>query len=103
MGQMVKGKSTSISCHIQSKLKRTWLVGYTKPDFLNSQNTTTKLLKFKTNFNTHLYFKISVISRLRNFMQEFLVKYAHKYAQKSTKIAKNDLKYALNMQNIILI
>ena len=31
-------------------------------------------------------------------MQEFLVKYAHKYAQKSTKICKNVLKYALNMQ-----
>ena len=39
-----------------------------------------------------------VITRLRNFMQEFLVKYAHKYAQKSTKICKNVLKYALNMQ-----
>ena len=34
-------------------------------------------------------------------MQEFLVKYAHKYAQKSTKICKNVLKYALNMQKII--
>ena len=31
-------------------------------------------------------------------MQEFLVKYAHKYAQKSTKICKTVLKYALNMQ-----
>ena len=31
-------------------------------------------------------------------MQEFLVKYAHKYAQKSTKICKNILKYPLNMQ-----
>ena len=41
------------------------------------------------------------MSRLRNFMQEFLVKYAHKYAQKSTKICKNVLKYALNMQKII--
>ena len=40
----------------------------------------------------------SVITRLRNIMQEFLVKYAHKYAQKSTKICKNVLKYALNMQ-----
>ena len=38
------------------------------------------------------------ISRLRNFMQEFLVKYAHKYAQKSTKICKTVLKYALNIQ-----
>ena len=28
---------------------------------------------------------------------KFLVKYAHKYAQKSTKICKNVLKYALNM------
>ena len=34
-------------------------------------------------------------------MQEFLVKYAHKYAQKSTKICKNVLKYALNMQKHI--
>ena len=34
-------------------------------------------------------------------MQEFLVKYAHKYAQKSTKICKNDLKYAPNMHKII--
>ena len=34
-------------------------------------------------------------------MQKFLVKYAHKYAQKSTKICKNVLKYALNMQKII--
>ena len=34
-------------------------------------------------------------------MQEFWVKYAHKYAQKSTKIGKNVLKYALNMQNNI--
>ena len=34
-------------------------------------------------------------------MQEFIVKYAHKYAQKSTKISKNVLKYALNMQKII--
>ena len=32
-------------------------------------------------------------------MQEFLVKYAHKFAPKSTKICKNGLKYALNMQN----
>ena len=31
-------------------------------------------------------------------MQEFLVKYAHKYAQNMTKICKNVLKYALNMQ-----
>ena len=31
-------------------------------------------------------------------MQEFLVKYAHKYAQKSIKICKNDLKYVVNMQ-----
>ena len=29
-----------------------------------------------------------LIIRFRNFMQEFLVKYAHKYAQKSTKICK---------------
>ena len=35
-------------------------------------------------------------------MQKFLVKYAHKYAQKSTKICKNVLKYALNMQKIIV-
>ena len=34
-------------------------------------------------------------------MQKFLVKYAHKYGQKSTKICKNVLKYALNMQKII--
>ena len=34
-------------------------------------------------------------------MQEFLVKYAHKYAQK-TKICKNVLKYALNMQKQII-
>ena len=31
-------------------------------------------------------------------MQEFLVKYAHKYAQKSTKICKKKSKYAINMQ-----
>ena len=31
-------------------------------------------------------------------MQEFFVKYAHKYAQKSIKICKNVLKSALNMQ-----
>ena len=31
-------------------------------------------------------------------MQEFVVKYAHKYAQKSTKICKNVLKYTLNRQ-----
>ena len=35
-------------------------------------------------------------------MQEFLVTYAHKYAQKSTKICKNVLKYALNMQNKLI-
>ena len=35
-----------------------------------------------------------MIIRLRSFMQEFVVK----YAQKSTKICKNVLKYALNMQ-----
>ena len=34
-------------------------------------------------------------------MQEFVVKYAQKYEQKSTKLCKNVLKYALNMQNII--
>ena len=33
-------------------------------------------------------------------MQEFLVKYAHKYAQKLTKICKIVFKYALNMQTI---
>ena len=38
------------------------------------------------------------MNRRRNFMQEFLVKYAHKYAQKSTKICKKNLKYALNMK-----
>ena len=32
-------------------------------------------------------------------MHEFLVKYAHKLAQQSTKICKNVLKYELNMQN----
>ena len=32
-------------------------------------------------------------------MQEFLVKYLHKYAQSSPKICKNASKYALNMQN----
>ena len=36
-------------------------------------------------------------------MQEFLVKYAHKYAQKSTKICKNVLKYALNMQKQLFL
>ena len=36
-------------------------------------------------------------------MQEFLVKYAHKYAQKLTKLCKNVLKYALNMQKIFSI
>ena len=35
-------------------------------------------------------------------MQEFLVKYAHKYAQKSTKISKNVLKYALIMQKKVI-
>ena len=35
-------------------------------------------------------------------MQEFLVKYAHKYAQKSTKICKNVLKYALNRQKKVI-
>ena len=44
---------------------------------------------------------VAVITRLRNFMQEFLVTYAHKYAQKSTKICKTNLKYALNMQKKI--
>ena len=34
-------------------------------------------------------------------MQEFLVKYAHKYAQNSTKICKNVLN-APNIQNNIL-
>ena len=36
-------------------------------------------------------------------MQEFLVKYEHKYAQKLTKLCKNVLKYALNMQKIFSI
>ena len=37
-------------------------------------------------------------------MQEFLVKYAHKYAQKSTKYAKKkQLKYALNMQKKLFL
>ena len=36
-------------------------------------------------------------------MQGFLVKYAHKYAQKLTKICKNGLKYALNMQELFSI
>ena len=36
-------------------------------------------------------------------MQEFLVKYAHIYAQKSTKICKNNLKYALNMQKKLFL
>ena len=35
-------------------------------------------------------------------MQEFLIKYAHKYAHKSTKICKINLKYALNMQKKII-
>ena len=34
-------------------------------------------------------------------MQEFLVKYAHKYEQKLTKICKNVLKYVLNMKKKI--
>ena len=42
-----------------------------------------------------------MIRKLKKFMQEFLVKYAHKYAQKSTKICKNNLKYELNMQKHI--
>ena len=46
-------------------------------------------------------FYTALCARLRNFMQEFLVKYAHKYAQNSTKICKNVLKYALNMQKHI--
>ena len=43
-----------------------------------------------------------MISRHRKIFQEFLVKYAHKSAQKLTKIHKNVVKYALNMLKIIL-
>ena len=50
-----------------------------------------------TLYNMYSY----VLYRLRNFIQEFWVKYAHKYAQKSTKICKNVLKYALNMKKNI--
>ena len=40
-----------------------------------------------------------MINKRKNIMQEFCVKSAHKYAQKSNKICKHILKYALNMQN----
>ena len=36
-------------------------------------------------------------------MQQFLVKYAYKYAQKATTICKNVLKYAINMYKTLFL
>ena len=55
---------------------------------------------FKNYWHLKFYTIYYLITRLSNFMQEFFVKYAHKYEQKSIKICKNVLKYAKKLFSI---